>query len=227
MNQLGVALDDIETIVISHNHPDHVGGLKWSRRKTFSVTNHQVNLGQKRVYTPVPMTYPGLTPIHTKEPTIISEGVATVGVIPNQLFFWGWTPEQALAVNVEGKGIVLIVGCGHQTLPKLLQRAEALFDEPVCGLIGGLHYPVTDSRFAPGGIKFQRYVGTGKVPWRPITMEEVQKNIRILKQQNLRAIGISEHDSCDASIAAFRTAFPDVYREVVVGEKIVVGKNEE
>ena len=69
---IGVAMDDIDTIFISHNHADHVGGLKWSRLKTFSVTNHQVNLGQKRVYTLIPMTYPGLTPIDAKDPTIYS-----------------------------------------------------------------------------------------------------------------------------------------------------------
>jgi len=225
MNQLGVGMDDIDTIFISHNHPDHVGGLKWLRLKTFSITNRQVDLGQKRVYTPIPMTYPGLTPICAKYPTIISEGVATVGTISNQLFFGGWTPEQALAVNVKGKGIVLIVGCGHQTLPKLLQRTEALFAEPIFGLIGGLHYPVTGSRVVIGGVEFQRYVGTGKVPWRPITMKEVQSNIEILEQRNPKIVGVSGHDSCDASIAAFRKAFPKSYQGIIVGERIVIGQN--
>jgi len=70
------------------------------------------------------MTYPGLKPICTENPTIIGKGVATIGTIPSQLFLFGFTHEQALAVNVEGKGIVLIVGCGHQTLPKILKRAR-------------------------------------------------------------------------------------------------------
>jgi hypothetical protein len=40
--------------------------------------------------------------------------------------------------------LVLIVGCGHQTLSKLLHWVEQVFDEPLYGIIGGLHYPVTD-----------------------------------------------------------------------------------
>lgn len=144
MGQLGISLDEIDIIVISHNHLDHVGGDKWSNLKTFSLTNYQLDLSDKIVYTPIPMIYPGLSPICAENPTVISEGVTTIGVISNQLFFLGYTPEQTLAVNVEGKGIILIVGCGHQTLLKILDRAEALFDEPIYGIIGGLHYPVTD-----------------------------------------------------------------------------------
>ncbi len=72
------------------------------------------------------------------------------------------TPEQALAVNVAGKGIVLIIGCGHQTLERAVARTEALFDEPLYGVIGGLHFPVTGSRIR-GGV--QRVIGTGKPPW--------------------------------------------------------------
>jgi 7,8-dihydropterin-6-yl-methyl-4-(beta-D-ribofuranosyl)aminobenzene 5'-phosphate synthase len=225
MKQLGITLDDFDTLVISHNHGDHVGGRQWGRQKTFSLTSHQINLGQKRVYTPVPMSYPGLKPIYAENPMIISKGVATIGAISSHLFFLGLTPEQALAVNVDDRGIVLIVGCGHQSLSKILERAKALFDEPIYGLIGGLHYPVTDSRAVTmSGIKLQMYIGTGKVPWKPITMEEVQNNIDLLKKNNPGVVGLSPHDSCDASLAAFRQAFPGIYKEIKVGEKIVIGK---
>ena len=226
MGQLGISLDEIDIIVISHNHLDHVGGSKWSNLKTFSLTNYQLDLGDKIVYTPIPMTYPGLSPICTEDPTVISEGVTTIGVISNQFFFMGYTPEQALAVNVEGKGIMLIVGCGHQTVLKILERAEALFDEPIYGIIGGLHYPVTDSRLIWDGLKIQMYFGTGKVPWSPITIEEVKNNINLLKKRNPVVVGLSGHDSCDASIEAFRNAFPEIYKDIKVGEKIVIGKHE-
>ncbi|MGD9031753.1 MAG: MBL fold metallo-hydrolase [Desulfobacteraceae bacterium] len=226
MKQLGVTLDDFDTLVISHNHGDHIGGRIWRYQNTFSLTSHQINLGKKRIYTPLPMTYPGLNPIYAENPMILSKGVATIGVISNHMFFLGLTPEQALAVNVDDRGIVLIVGCGHQTLSKILERAEALFDEPIYGLIGGLHYPVTDSRaMTMTGIKLQMYIGTGKVPWKRVTMEEVQKNIDLLKKKNPGVVGLSPHDSCDASLAAFRQAFPGIYKEIKVGENIVVGKH--
>jgi 7,8-dihydropterin-6-yl-methyl-4-(beta-D-ribofuranosyl)aminobenzene 5'-phosphate synthase len=224
MEKLGIELNDFDTIVISHNHSDHVGGRKWRAEKTFSLAAKQIELGKKRVYTPVPMTYPGLEPVCTSEPTVISEGVATIGVIQNEMFSWGRTGEQAIAVNVEGKGIVIISGCGHQSLKKILERTATLFEEPLYGLIGGLHYPVTESREVWKNIdRVQIYMGTGKVPWRPITMEEIQNHIVSLKKRQPKVVGLSPHDSCDDVIEAFHSAFSEAYEPVEVGRKIQIG----
>jgi 7,8-dihydropterin-6-yl-methyl-4-(beta-D-ribofuranosyl)aminobenzene 5'-phosphate synthase len=222
MNRLGVSLDDIDTVVISHNHGDHVGGGVWAKDKTFSVTGRQIDLGGKRVFTPVPMTYPGLKPIHSEGPTKISEGVWTIGTISNSLFRYGLTKEQAIAVNVEGKGIVLIVGCGHQTLPRILERTEDLFEEPIYGIIGGLHYPATGGPIRIFGLYPHRLFGTGKLPWDPVTEEEVQENIGMLESRNPRLVALSSHDSCAASLEAFQNAFPLAFRDLSVGERIVV-----
>lgn len=222
MNLLGVTVDEIDTIFISHNHVDHVGGMKFMKQKSFSLTPRQIPLHNKKVYTPIPMTYPHLKPICAENPTIISKGIASIGAIPDQLFFLGWTPEQALACSVEGKGIVLIVGCGHQKLPKIIARTEALFKEPLYGIVGGLHYPVTGGRDTILGIPLEKYVGTGKVPWRPISMNEVFDNIQLLKTRKPQIVALSGHDSCDASLLAFREAFPNAYRDIRVGESIVI-----
>jgi 7,8-dihydropterin-6-yl-methyl-4-(beta-D-ribofuranosyl)aminobenzene 5'-phosphate synthase len=222
MRQLGISTDDFDTIVISHNHLDHVGGIKWQKRKSFSLTNQQTDLKGKAVYTPVPLTYPGLEPVCTEDPVILAKGVATTGTISNQDFFMGRISEQALAINVEGKGIVLIVGCGHQTLPRILERARSLFDEPVYGILGGLHYPVTDSRIKILGMKMQKIFGTCRFPWKPITMELVHENISQLKKYHPGIVSLSAHDSCDTSIEAFREAFQVVYKDLRVGEEIMV-----
>lgn len=226
MERLRIGLNDLDTIVISHNHSDHVGGTKWRKGKTFALTTSQVDLGTKKVFSPRNMTYPGLKPACTLKPTVLARGVATVGVISNEMFSWGRIGEQALAINVDGKGIVIISGCGHQSLEKLLERTEALFDEPFYGLIGGLHYPVTGSREVWKGIdRIQIYMGTGKVPWRPITMDEIQKHINALKKREPKIVGLSPHDSCDAVLKAFRTTFLEKYQPIEIGRKIVIASD--
>jgi len=221
MQELGIGLDDFDTVVISHDHLDHVGGMKWQRNRSFSLGNEQLDLAGKRAFTPVPMTYPGLTPVHAKEPTVIAEGVATTGTIPRQLLI-GWVEEQALLVNVTGRGLVLIVGCGHQTVPKLVSRTQAVFSEPIHGLVGGLHYPVPKGRAVVLGLPLQKLIASGDGPLRPVTKEEISANVDMLRQLDLDLVGLSGHDSSDEVIQQFRAVFGSAHRDVRVGEPIVV-----
>jgi metal-dependent hydrolase (beta-lactamase superfamily II) len=221
MRALGIGMDDFDTIVISHSHADHVGGIRWERRRTFSLGNAQLDLTGKRVFTPVPMTYPGLLPVHAKDPTVIAEGVATTGTIPRQLFI-GWVEEQALVVKVAGRGLVLIVGCGHQTVPKLLSRTKAVFSESPRGLVGGLHYPVPKGRAAVLGLPVQKLLASGDGPLHPVTQQEVSIHTDMLRELDLELVGLSGHDSSDEVIQQFRTAFGSAYRDVRVGEPIVL-----
>jgi metal-dependent hydrolase (beta-lactamase superfamily II) len=223
MQALGIGMDDFDTIVISHNHLDHVGGMKWARQRTFSLGSEQLDLTGKRAFTPVPMTYPGLTPAHAKDPTVIAEGVATTGTIPRQLFI-GWVEEQALAINVAERGLVLIVGCGHQTVPKLIDRTQAVFSEPIHGLVGGLHYPVPKGRGVVLGLPIQKLIASGNGPFSPVNQDEISTNIDMLRRLDLGLVGLSGHDSSDEVIQQFREAFGSAHRDVRVGETIVVGE---
>lgn len=135
------------------------------------------------------------------------------------------TQEQALAVSVEGKAIVLIVGCGHWTLPRILTRAETLFNEPICGIVGGLHYPVEGGPVEYLGTAPHKFGGTGKAPWEQVTAEELQANIDLVKKKELKLVGLSPHDSSPKSLEAFKSAFRDTYRDIKVGLPIVVQKD--
>ena len=222
MAALGVDVADVDALVISHAHEDHVGGISHMMQHTFALSGQPVDLKGIPAYVPLPLSNPTAQVTVADGPRAIAPGVASMGTIPRQMFFFGWTLEQSLAVNVEGKGIVLIVGCGHPTLQRIVDRAEMLFDEPVYGLVGGLHYPVTASREVKFGLPLQRLLCTGKWPWEPITRQDVEAAIAYLQRRNPQVVVLSAHDSCDWSIEAFRQAFGEAYEDLLVGREIVV-----
>jgi 7,8-dihydropterin-6-yl-methyl-4-(beta-D-ribofuranosyl)aminobenzene 5'-phosphate synthase len=222
MQTLGVPPEELDYVFISHLHFDHVGGMSNQRRHTFSFSEQPLNLAGVTALAPVPMTHPTAKVELEEEPRAIAPGIVNLGPIPRQLFFLGWTPEQSLAINVQGKGIVLIIGCGHPTIQRIVDRAEMLLDAPLYGVVGGLHYPVTASRTVRFGLPVQRILGTGKRPWHPISCEDVTDGIAYLQQRHPKLVALSPHDSCDWSLEAFRQAFGEAYQELRVGKAIQV-----
>jgi 7,8-dihydropterin-6-yl-methyl-4-(beta-D-ribofuranosyl)aminobenzene 5'-phosphate synthase len=201
MARLGVTLDEIDIIVISHRHPDHVGGNTWWSKKTFSLAgSSQPSLEERPIYIPEPMAYPASGPILSDTPARLAEGVATTGLLTYAQPFPIWLAlpggdEQALAVNVAGKGLVLITGCGHMGLEALLARAASVVDAPVIGVIGGLHY-----------------VNAGA--------QALQPQIDLLLSLDPLVVALSPHDSGPAALDVFARAFPAAYRPIQVGKSI-------
>jgi 7,8-dihydropterin-6-yl-methyl-4-(beta-D-ribofuranosyl)aminobenzene 5'-phosphate synthase len=201
MKSLGISLDDIDMIVISHRHPDHVGGQNWWTERTFSLDGlTQPSLGEIPVYIPEEMSYPGSTLTLSEIPIHLADGVATTGLIPYAQPFPIWLAtskgdEQALAVNVSGQGIVLITGCGHMGLESLLAQAESVFKVPVAGVVGGLHYGDANST-------------------------TLQTEIQLVKGLDPVVVALSPHDSGPSALDAFAQAFPKAYVPIMVGQPI-------
>jgi 7,8-dihydropterin-6-yl-methyl-4-(beta-D-ribofuranosyl)aminobenzene 5'-phosphate synthase len=200
MEALGIAWDEIDAIVISHPHPDHLGGNDALMNRTISLGSDPQGMEDMPVLVPTRLTYPGAKVVQIGYPMVIAEGVALNGGISylESFPFSLIQPkgiEQSLVVNVTGKGLVLITGCGHPTLEKMVERAETVFKMPVVGVVGGLHY--TGAQAA-----------------------ELQDEIEFLKIREPVLVALSPHDSGAGAIQAFRSAFPEVYRGVEVGEVI-------
>lgn len=219
MEKLKINLNDLDCIFITHLHRDHIGGSKNERKKTFSLSAADIDLNGLEVYTPTAMTHPTASVNRIRKPEVLSQGIASIGPISRSLWLMGLTEEQSLAVNIKGKGIVLIVGCGHQRIERIIQRAKELFDVPIYGVIGGLHFPVTASRI---NFNIQRFFGTGKLPWQWISKSEVKESLNVIFQENISFIGLSPHDSCDWSLHLFREKFKDKFIEVKVGKEILI-----
>ncbi|NQT33129.1 MAG: MBL fold metallo-hydrolase [Candidatus Omnitrophica bacterium] len=120
MDRLMVDLNDIEGVVISHDHYDHTGGL-WEvlRRKkglkvyacpSFSDTFKQCveELGGELVFVDKPME--------------ISKGIFTTGEMES-LYKEEYMPEQALYVKGD-KGVSIITGCAHPGILNILTHIK-------------------------------------------------------------------------------------------------------
>lgn len=226
MAALGVTPLDIDRMFISHAHLDHLGGMTEQKMKTFSLSQGPVEMRAIPVLAPVPLSpshwNPGPRVQVVTEPAALKPGIFSIGVIPRYLFLMGRTLENALAVNVEGKGIVLVIGCGHQTIERIIDRTRALFDLPIHAIIGGLHFPVRGGRINIGPINIQRLVGSDKPPWAGLSEADVESAIAAIKAVSPKIVALSPHDSSDWSLARFREAFGEAYQEIRVGKEIVV-----
>ncbi len=121
MRLLKIDPQDIGTVVLSHWHWDHSGGLstiveKASQATFFVPTGQQHGLPPQR------------TTVVSQAPVQIAPGVHSTGTLSGI--------EQALVLTDE-KGAFTITGCAHPGVPAILSAAST-FGRPY-GLLGGLH----------------------------------------------------------------------------------------
>ena len=109
-SRMGISLEDLDFVFISHHHHDHVGGLPYIGKVAPSVTVY-VPPGEISYVREV-----GLNPIVIRKPQMLSEEVWSTGPLKS----W-FIEEQALAVKIDGKGVVIIVGCSHPGIVKILE----------------------------------------------------------------------------------------------------------
>ena len=100
----------VNKVVLSHNHWDHVDGLKG-----FQKFNPEAEV---------------IHPNSFSAPTEISPGILSTGAL-------GVFPkEQSLVVKTK-EGNIVVTGCAHPGLERILQKAKKL--GPVYGVLGGFH----------------------------------------------------------------------------------------
>lgn len=203
--KLGFRLADADALAISHLHVDHMGGLAAQKSRTVALpAEWEKPASGTACYLPEPATAPDFDAQVVEDPTVLPCGLATTGPLARALFFAGLCEEQALVARLKGMGLVVITGCGHPTIEKILAMVRLLSSEPVYAIAGGLHFPLTASRYVAAGIQLQMLVGTGKPPWRRLTDADLTATIGALNVAKPQRVLLSPHDSCDHALARFQ-----------------------
>jgi 7,8-dihydropterin-6-yl-methyl-4-(beta-D-ribofuranosyl)aminobenzene 5'-phosphate synthase len=220
---LGVDLAQVPAVVLSHQHQDHVGGVRAQRAGTFAFAGDPVEPKGLVAYAPLPLTHPSAEVRVTTRTTILAPGIAVLPPLQAALF-WDGRPvlEQALAVNVRGLGLVLVSGCGHPGAPAMLDLVQQVLEIPLHGVIGGLHLPVHPwPRHLP-----QALLGSPRPPWRPLSDPDIDAAVRRLRAAGASLVAVSGHDSTPHTMGRFAAAFGPGFREIRVGDEIRIQRRE-
>lgn len=216
---LGVDLRSLDGIIISHLHLDHVGGVRSQLRRSFAFSAEPLEPRGVPAYVPTQMSHDRADVVPTTGPRVIAPGVAVLPPLPRMLFWLGAVAEQALVVNVRGFGLVLVTGCGHPPIERMLGVAERVLDVPIRAVVGGLHLPVH-----PLGTPLvpQAVLGSPNWPWRPIGERDATAVIDEIAARGPRLVALSGHDSTPWTYDAFGRAFGPRYRTLRVGEEVEI-----
>ena len=130
MKKLRIHPEDIDLVVLSHIHGDHVGGLP-----RFLEKNHEVTLY-------LPKSFPtsfrndvkkyGAKAIEVQEPIKICEHVYSSGDIEGRI------REQSLFIQSDN-GLIVITGCAHPGIVKIVRKAKDVLKDEVLFVMGGFH----------------------------------------------------------------------------------------
>ena len=167
---MGIDLDSVDTVVLSHGHYDHGNGLQYIEGKTIimhpgafarrisgrsgcdisiAIDRQQVEIRNKI--------------IETKEPLWLTDNMVYLGDIERVIsfeqecstpfHFANGSPDtvaddSALAVNTS-KGLVVISGCAHAGICNIVEQARSTTGtNKVYCVIGGFHLTSIDQRLA-------------------------------------------------------------------------------
>jgi len=222
----GIDLTDLDFVVVTHRHGDHTSGLNhllkvnpdvkiYVPKENFGVFGAALpgSFYKRDESLPAEMRYYGGNP-----PATMRFGSAW----PNGRFEWvtqstevapgfhlillkgPWgvdldVMELSLAIDTPD-GIVLVVGCSHPTIEKIVRAAKALTGKPIHLVVGGTHLL-------------------------PASPDEIQRIATVLRDEQRVAWIAPMHCTGEPAFAILRQSFGDRYLYAGLGSTLVLGSS--
>jgi len=156
VDTMGINLQNVDVIALSHGHYDHTGGLIEAlkqMKKRVPVIAHPTVFGPKLTIMPhlrligapfrsSEVESAGGVPLLATDPVKIADGITTTGEVPRTTAFETvrgfWTihnrkfvedkmlDDQSLVIDVENKGLVVVSGCAHSGIINTIKYAQKI-----------------------------------------------------------------------------------------------------
>lgn len=130
MGKCGIRPEEIDLVFLSHDHKDHTGGLDILLTKNAKMEVWLPGFFPSLFRETIKKA--GATIVGIDSFQKICEGAYTTGVIP------GWIKEQSLLLDTD-KGLIVITGCAHPRIVKIIFKAKELLGKSVYMALGGFH----------------------------------------------------------------------------------------
>ena len=186
LDALGIKPREIQNVVLSHEHYDHTGGLQYllsagAEPNLYIPPSFSAGIkNQFRSQTHMVEVKPGME---------LAERIYTIGEMP------GPPPEQGLVIDTP-EGLILITGCAHPGVDRMVLEAKRQYEKEIYLVLGGFHLGnATDAR--------------------------INQIINLLKEEGVQNVAPC-HCTGDRAIGMFRNAFGEDFIRVGVGAVISV-----
>ena len=186
MGIMNIDFSSIKTVVISHDHWDHTGGL-WgilNKRKGLDVyACPHFSRGFKDKVKDLQGKF-----IESEKFSEIAENIFVTG----EIFRLGHIPEQALVVKTEN-GLTVITGCAHPGIVRILKRVKDEFpQENIYAVFGGFHLMGKDKREIGLIVEEFRKMGVQKAGPTHCSGEKAQEIFKEKYEDNYIAVAMGQ-----------------------------------
>jgi len=154
MQKLGIDVQKVDAVVISHIHSDHCGGLAGFLQQNHKVTVYLPRSFPERMKKTVRESGAKLVEVH--KPVKICRNAHSTGELGTSL------KEQSLIIQT-GKGLVLVTGCAHPGIVNVVKSAKKQLGDDVYLALGGFHLCMAGAQQIEQIIKGMQHQGVKAV----------------------------------------------------------------
>ena len=197
MEKLAIDPNGIDTVVLSHIHGDHTGGLHSFLEKNSDVTVYLPKSFPKKFKDNVASC--GAKIVEAEQALKICENVYSTGQLGKLI------KEQSLIIRTEA-GLVVITGCAHPGIVKIVNSAKDLLKDDILLPAPVAPAQVTQAQVVMGGFHLE---------W--ATKGKIEKIISAFKQLAVQYAGPC-HCSGDKARSLFEKHFGKNYISIGVGK---------